>query len=607
MGVMTSNPKISIVHKAFIVLAVVVMVAGVCITSQVSYATTSEQGFKITKSTRFYIATSGDISKGLLNTVKTADSQFAAAKIPSSNPLAIAYGDASGHQSGDIVVSLVDSKKNRQAFDITTDGDGSIAVTASGTDGILYGLDTLLQKFMSEGNSLVGVDISESPDSKERTLLLDCGRKYYSAEWIENLIKRMSWQKYTSLELHFSDTKGMRLESKTFPWLNEKKGEYLTYEDMESICKTAKKYHIEIIPDFDSPGHMDYIIEKYAAYVKAHPDYTFKYDGKVYSSQDEGFTNISNYYMHNGAKSDYNNTGIDISNPVAVAFTSALIDEYADFFARHGSTKFNIGGDELFGWTGTTVGGVSYSYANLWGALDHWQSYAREELGIKNGSAIDAFITYLNTLAGHLEKMGYTCRVWNNELHRTDDQSVELDQNISIVYWSNDYEPMKNLAANGNKIYNTNTGWCYYVIRQDKKGGDIMDRTRKRCNGKNIFENWNPRNCANPKGKETLIPKKSYGGSYFAIWADSPEYKTESEVYNDTTMRTWANSAKMWNSHINDDMSYTKFKSLISKVGDFPGYNGNSSKASTLPDSGKVTEAKVGVFSKVSGLFKKLF
>ena len=378
MGVMTSNPKISIVHKAFIVLAVVVMVAGVCITSQVSYATTSEQGFKITKSTRFYIATSGDISKGLLNTVKTADSQFAAAKIPSSNPLAIAYGDASGHQSGDIVVSLVDSKKNRQAFDITTDGDGSIAVTASGTDGILYGLDTLLQKFMSEGNSLVGVDISESPDSKERTLLLDCGRKYYSAEWIENLIKRMSWQKYTSLELHFSDTKGMRLESKTFPWLNEKKGEYLTYEDMESICKTAKKYHIEIIPDFDSPGHMDYIIEKYAAYVKAHPDYTFKYDGKVYSSQDEGFTNISNYYMHNGAKSDYNNTGIDISNPVAVAFTSALIDEYAYFFARHGSTKFNIGGDELFGWTGTTVGGVSYSYANLWGALDHWQSYARE-------------------------------------------------------------------------------------------------------------------------------------------------------------------------------------------------------------------------------------
>lgn len=221
---------------------------------------------------------------------------------------------------------------------------------------------------MSEGNSLGSVDISESPDSKERTLLLDCGRKYYSAEWIENLIKRMSWQKYTSLELHLSDTKGMRLESKTFPWLNEDDGEYLTYEDMKSICQTAKKYHIEIIPDFDSPGHMDYIIEKYATYVKAHPDYTFQYDGKTYSSQDEGFSNISNYYMHSGA-----------------------------------------------------------------------------------------------------------------------------------------------------------------------------------------------------------------------------------------------NSAKMWNNNINDDMSYSEFKNFVSKVGDFPGYSVDSSKASTLPDSGKVTEANVGVFGKAASLFKNLF
>ena len=97
------------------VLIAMVMVSGVCMIPQTSYAASQYQGFKITKSTRFYIATSGKVPQGLLNTVKMVDSQFAAAEIPSSNPLTIAYGDASGHQSGDIVVSLVDSKKSKHS------------------------------------------------------------------------------------------------------------------------------------------------------------------------------------------------------------------------------------------------------------------------------------------------------------------------------------------------------------------------------------------------------------------------------------------------------------------------------------------------------------
>ena len=516
--------------------------------------------FTIEKTAHFYVAANESEEqaiKSVTKMAKTAAEEYAAAGVPSKKPLQVTSGKRGRAQEGDIVLTLdpeyqTDLPNSKtQGYTIRCMDDETLEIDAATEVGLWYGLTDLLQRNLA-GETTFTKTVTEAPESAERTLLLDCGRKFYSRDWIEKLIRRMSRQRYTSLQLHFSDSETMRFESKEYPWLNA--DEYLTFEDLKSICATAREYQIEIIPELDTPGHMDYIVQRYAAHVLEDPSFTFSYEGKTYSSEDEGFSNISNYYVFHGVQYAYNNKGIDISSEVAKAFAWSLIDEYADFFAKQGCTKFGIGGDELFGWDGARVAGRVFGPQELWFALEHWGE-----------SAGDTFITYLNDLDQHLREKGYTCRVWNDELYRTDGMQVKLAKDIGITYWTNDYTPMKELAAGGNKIYSSNTDWCYYVIRRDRRGGDIMDTTRKFCNAENIYENWDPRNCAGKKQQESLIPKKNFAGGYFCIWSDVPDYKTQETVWEETELRTWANSAKLWNHDIDREKSYEDFLKDVEK------------------------------------------
>lgn len=77
---------------------------------------------------------------------------------------------------------------------------------------------------------------------------------------------------------------------------------------MREILAEAKKYGINVIPSFDSPGHVDQIL-------KAHPEY-----GQVNTS--------GNHYK----------SGLDVTNPEAIAYIRSLYDEYMDLF--EGCTDF---------------------------------------------------------------------------------------------------------------------------------------------------------------------------------------------------------------------------------------------------------------------------
>ena len=519
-------------------------------------------GFEVTETSRFFIASDEEPDKELKRVVKLFDSQFSAAGVPSEEQLMIVRDKRKRAKAGDIAI-IVDpeyktglANSHAQGYTMTLADDGVLEITAGTNAGVQYALTDLLQRSLA--GDPIRQTIQEAPQAKERTLLLDCGRKYYSKNWIENLIKRMSWQRYTSLHLHFSDNEGMGFESKLYPWLTME--ESLSYEDLESICATARQYNIEIIPELDSPGHLGYIIAKYAEHAAADPSFTYEYESNTYDAYRTKTIGKAPKYE-----------AIDLDNYAARAFVGSLIDEYADFFKSQGCTKFGIGGDEL------TFAG---------------------------GTPSDTFIGYLNDLNRHLRKKGYTCRVWNDEIHRSSMQQVQLDKNIDIIYWSNSYAPVMDLVADGNRIHNSNTQWCYYVIREDSAGGDIMDRTRRFCNGQYIYENWNIRNCANPEQMESLIPEDSFAGGYLCIWADRPDYKISSQVWEETSMRTWANSAKLWDSDIDQKMAYNEFGIRVEKYGPFPGFCGNCDMESKLPLSNKI-QGPMGLFDRIIQFFNK--
>lgn len=540
------------------------------------------QSFTLTKNSRFFIVSAAEPDAQMLATVNLVASEFAMKKKPSKKKLPVVYGPEKDSKKGDILIKTVTGYQP-EGYRINVGKDGKVIISAGTDDGLFYGLRTLLQyRISAASNKLPGCIIKDRPDVAERTVHLDCGRKYFSKVWIQNIIKKMSWQKYNAIEIHFSEDQGLRLFSKKFPWLaGSYNGDnrYLTQKEMAAICATARKYHVEVIPSFDSPGHTEYMLKRYRNYIEKHPEYKFTYKGKTYSAKYSGFKNISNYYKYNGDKSGYNYQSIDLANPVARAFTSALIDEYAAFFKEQGCTKFNIGGDELLGWSNVTVGGRTFTYYTKWYALQHWDDYAKKKLHIKNGSATDTLISYLNTTANRLEKSGYTCRVWSDEIDRMKTQHINLNKDIHIVYWSNKYQPISKLKKKGYKFHNAVSLWTYYVTTP---GGGYKNSTAEK-----IFKGWNPKSFADPGKLPKKVKASQYAGAYFCIWCDYPYRRTPQQVWEITSNRMWSSSAKMWNAQINTRNSgngkalkYNQFRDYIRQLGGFPGYSGTSTKAS---------------------------
>ena len=113
-------------------------------------------------------------------------------------------------------------------------------------------------------DGLVYGEIVDYPNVAERRVHVDCARKYISKDWFIRQIREMSYMKMNALQIHFSENMGFRIECETDPSIVS--DQYLTKTEVREILAEAKKYGINVIPSFDSPGHVDQIL-------KAHPEY----------------------------------------------------------------------------------------------------------------------------------------------------------------------------------------------------------------------------------------------------------------------------------------------------------------------------------------------
>ena len=530
----------------------------------------------------------------LYETVSLMNSLFAAYGLSEDGPLLVFYGHEALAEPGDVLIRMVPGKRS-QAYSL--DVSDRAVITASSSDGIYYGLLTLMEMLLQadhpqndeylynyysyettetqepEGRpALKSFSFEDEPDLAERAIFLDCGRKYFSPEWIRRLIRRSSLQRYNTLILHFSEASGLRLDSRVFPWLTEDI-DSLSMDEMADIVRFARKYHMKVIPSFDVPGHNQFIVEKYSSYVAEHPDFTFEYDGKKYGPVEQGadsdsqetdaseqdpsglaadgevqseqapdkFSSIANHYTHNGVTMESTRIGIDLTEEHAVAFINALLDDYAEFFRGLGCTVFDISGDEVLGYDSYVIGGELLQHENRWLFVEHWGDYAKNVLGITDGSPADTYISFLNTTAERLEEMGYTCRVFNDEIDINKNQHVELKPSIEISYWNAGRRSGKHFAENGYKMYHCISRWCYFASGR-VEGVDIMDGKYYTVNSANIFENWDPYSFSSNSYNPKPVPEESCKGAYFCIWCDEPDYRTDEAIFEETEMRMWAGS-----------------------------------------------------------------
>ena len=102
--------------------------------------------------------------------------------------------------------------------------------------------------------------------------MLDVARNFLSADYLKQHIVRMSRFKLNKLHLHLTDDQGWRIEIKSRPRLTEvasaisvsgKRGGFYTQEEMKDVVAFAAKYHVELIPEIDIPGHTQSAIAAY--------------------------------------------------------------------------------------------------------------------------------------------------------------------------------------------------------------------------------------------------------------------------------------------------------------------------------------------------------
>lgn len=608
-----------------------------------SYTVNSSKSFTLSTSSRIYIVAATVPNEDLKQTVQLAQRKFAAAGYPSSSVLPIYWGDESGIATGDIVVYL-NASANVGAEGYALDLGDVAKVTAKDTDGLLYGLDMLLKHFRNANSSaggavtIQGFTAADTPDTAERTVMLDCGRKYYTKEWICNFIREMSWMGYNTLELHFSEDSGFRIDiwdsayytdtfnpANDFSWIcggiptywqyevsstgngyyrtdcpngYADMSKYLTAKELVEICEVAKEYHIDIIPSFDSPAHLDYLMWKFQANYKSNTSYSFKstYDnGTTYkASSNSGIIN----YTNNG--SNYNTAyskwpyyaGVNINQAMGKAFIFELYIDIANFFKEYaGSTDFSIGADEV---------NLTSSYNPQW---DY-----------------DDFVAYINELAALLKGKGYTVRAFNDFLGSTVNSATSAlyDSDIEIMYWNSPFDPdSKTTYGSGNTtqpashwvnagrtIYNCIQTSTYYALRYQYDGStDARDSdsgqnswTFYDANEEDIYNNWYPANI-NETGDydESVaeIPDANLGGGYFLIWCDFFWINSEQEIWDGAEGpktketyylrdRMWSNIIKMWNTDVNSTVTYSNFSTMRAQFGTCPGVS-SCSTAASLP------------------------
>lgn len=371
--------------------------------------------FTLTTDSRFFIAADSDPSKtdaGLF--VQTVSSEFASKKIPSANVMPIVYGNKAQAKTGDIII-IPDSRNvdKAQGYRLTVDAK-NITVEAKDAAGVLNGLHTVLQSMVRGGTALNACTVNDWPDVAERSVYLDCGRVYFKPETIKALIRTLSWNKMNVLYLDFSNNNATRffldemkvtVAGTTYDITKAKPSNgSLSQADMDGIIAEANKYGVQIIPTFNSPGHIGGIRSVNSSF----------FDSKTATDYDSGTGKVA----------------LNIFDSNAYTFGQEVVKLYVDYFASKGCKSFNIAADE---------------------ATD-----AISGLNSENST----FVKYVNDLNTYIKSKGMTTRMFNDGI-KSEDSGISKD--IVVLYWTSGSPDLGGLVENGYSVVNFYWEYLYYA------------------------------------------------------------------------------------------------------------------------------------------------
>ena len=163
------------------------------------------------------------------------------------------------------------------------------AVTIDGAThaGVFYGMQTVMKALpIVKGEKQVllpAVEIADAPRFAYRAFMIDCGRHFFSVDYLKKLIYIFAMHNINYFHWHLTEDQGWRIEIKKYPKLTEigskrtgtitapQSGEYdsvpvsgyYTQEEAREIVRYAAERYITVIPEIDMPGHMQAALASY--------------------------------------------------------------------------------------------------------------------------------------------------------------------------------------------------------------------------------------------------------------------------------------------------------------------------------------------------------
>jgi len=320
--------------------------------------------------------------------------------------LPIVTGTQSSLQPGDIFLSLGATNPNIGTEGYTMTITNSIVISAAADAGAFYGTRTVLQ-LLKQGNSIQAGTAVDFPKYPIRALHVDNGRLFVTVDWLQNHIKELAYLKMNIFHWHLAEWGNFRFQSDTHPEIVAK--QFYTKAQIQQMFNLAAQYHVTIIPEFEMPGHMNWLLNP-------HPE-----------------------LMVTDNQGNKNPDDLDLTNPASYQIVSDLLNEWLPLIP---GPYFHIGSDEYI-----------TNYTNY----PQYTRYAQANFG-STANAQDVYLHFLNWVDGIVKGYGKTTWAWDD--NKTGGSVFSLNKDFILDSWT--YAAQSELNQ-GFSLSNSSQAALYFV------------------------------------------------------------------------------------------------------------------------------------------------
>ncbi|KAF2028854.1 beta-N-acetylhexosaminidase [Setomelanomma holmii] len=410
-----------------------------------------------------------------------------------------------------------------EAYELVV-GNGSVRIGGTGARGMFWGTRTLLQQLLiANGSSLQPGRVTDAPAYATRGYMLDAGRKWYSAGFLEELCSYASFFKISEFHYHSSDNYPLNRgrnetwndvfshfslypeENTELQGIIQRKNETLSRAQFEDFQTHCAQRGITVIPEIEAPGHA-------LAITKWKPELAL-------------------------AKKDL----LNLSHPDAIPTVKAIWSEFLPWFQ---TKEVHIGADE----------------------------YAAE--------LADDYINFVNEMATFINNTaGKSIRIWGTY---EPSENLTISKDIGIQHWQYGQSDPVQLDKDGYQLINSEDWWAYMSLKNDHTPilpapyPQFYNVLRTLNFADKSGWQWDP-SLYNPVNTSQQLEPNATGnkGAILAAWNDNgPDATTQLEAYYAIREGIPVMAARAWSGRRGGNLDTSQLAGSVAFLGPkAPGQN----------------------------------